>query len=99
VDEKERIAGNDPQMELDQEGFHDYQRPEGLTLVRPTAGSVPEHLNMSGSLGNLFTEDGSSLNAYAFSETGKFQEDGSFLGKYNQPSQRRLKQPITTDVY
>jgi receptor-type tyrosine-protein phosphatase zeta len=90
VDEKERFTGNDPEKELFENGFHDYQRPTGLvgTLQGSRGGQPGAHGSLSGSQGALYaSEDDSSLNAYAQSDMGRFQEDGSFIGQYN-PNQK-----------
>lgn len=65
VDFKERKNGNNPEKELVDSGFHDYQRRE----VEPFKGSQ----NSLGSSARLFGDDASEVG-----EHSKFLENGSF---------------------
>jgi hypothetical protein len=83
VDEKERANGNDPEKELADTGYHDYQRPED----EPVKGSRAS-LNSAMKLDDS-DEDDASLAEYGDIDTGKFNEDGSFIGQYNTADRRR----------
>jgi receptor-type tyrosine-protein phosphatase zeta len=73
VDQKERLNGNNPEKELTDSGFHDYQRPQS-ELLKGSRGTL-------GSNERLNSDDGGSLNGYG-DDVGKFTEDGSFVGVY-----------------
>jgi hypothetical protein len=81
VDEKERANGNDPEKELVDSGFHDYQRPE----EGPIKGS---RASLSSTI-KLDSDDEGSLNEYGDIDAGKFTEDGSFIGQYATDKRRR----------
>jgi hypothetical protein len=86
VDEKERITGNDPEQELIDSGFHDYQRPPS-NLAGPSgtlmSGTTTKE-SINGSLAHIGSDEDPSLSAYGDRvDFGKFREDGSFLGQYN----------------
>jgi len=81
VDEKERNNGNDPERELKDKGFQDYQRPEGQPL-RGSRGSL-------GSSAKMNSDDEGSLNEYGDVDPNKFNEDGSFVGVYANTADRK----------
>jgi hypothetical protein len=83
VDEKERAQGNDPLKELRDNGYHDYQRPEDA----PIKGS---RASLSSTI-KLDSDDEGSLNEYGDIDTGKFNEDGSFIGQYIEKDKKRPK--------
>ena len=83
VDEKERANGNDPEKELADNGYHDYQRPEDA----PIKGS---RASLSSTI-KLDSDDEGSLNEYGDIDTGKFNEDGSFIGQYIEKDKKRPK--------
>lgn len=82
VDEKERKNGNDPEKELKDNGFQDYQRPE----EEPMKGSRAS-LTSTIKLGE--SDDEGSLAEYGDIDTGKFNEDGSFLGQYHNDKKKQ----------
>lgn len=83
VDEKERANGNDPEKELADTGYHDYQRPEDEP-VKGSRASLSSAMKLDDS-----DEDDASLAEYGDIDTGKFNEDGSFIGQYNTADRRR----------
>lgn len=80
VDKKERNDGNNPEKELADGAFHDYQRPEG----EPLKGS---RASLSSSI-KIDSDEEGSLNEYGDIDTGKFTEDGSFIGNYGVERKR-----------
>lgn len=80
VDEKERKNGNNPEKELAEGAFHDYQRPEG----EPLKGS---RASLSSSI-KIESEEEASLSEYGDIDAGKFTEDGSFIGDYGADKKR-----------
>jgi len=93
VDEKERKGGNDPEKDLSDSGFHDYQRPDdkidGHTIPE-TGNEIPRSRgpgSVNSSIMKTGSDDEMSLNDYSNINPGKFTEDGSFIGQYN-PRQR-----------
>jgi hypothetical protein len=75
VDAKERSQGNDPEKELKMMGFQDYVRPD----QDPRKGT---RASMD-SLVHVGSDDEDALDEYAEMDTGKFNEDGSFIGQYS----------------
>lgn len=71
VDEKERKNGNNPEKELLESDFQNYNRPSDATV---TKGS------RSGSLASLDNDDVASVDDYGDADVGRFTEDGSFVG-------------------
>lgn len=91
VDKEERKGGNDPEKELKDTGFHDYQRPadhpDGPVLQNQLKG-MKNAGSISSSIGKVGSDDEMSLDNYSNINPGKFTEDGSFIGQYN-PNQKR----------
>lgn len=83
VDEKERWNGNDPEKELMDDGFQDYQRPEDGPL-KGSQASLTSTIKMDSD------EDG-SLAEYGDLDAGKFNEDGSFIGQYATDKKKAAK--------
>lgn len=81
VDEKERKQGLDPEKELADSGFQDYQRPED----EPMKGS---RASLTSTI-KLDSDDEGSLAEYGDLDTGKFNEDGSFIGQYTTDKKKR----------
>ncbi|KAK2143886.1 hypothetical protein LSH36_804g00035 [Paralvinella palmiformis] len=88
VDEKERANGNDPEKELADTGYHDYQRPEDEP-VKGSRASLSSAMKLDDS-----DEDDASLAEYGDIDTGKFNEDGSFIGQYNTADRRRAESNV-----
>jgi hypothetical protein len=73
VDEKERANGNNPEKEILDSEFQNYNRSSEIL----TKGS------RSGSLGSLMNvDDVSSVDEYGDVDAGRYTEDGSFVGAY-----------------
>jgi len=84
VDEKERAQGNDPEKELENDGYHDYQRPEDAP-IKGSRASLTSTIKLD-------SDDEGSLNEYGGDlDTGKFNEDGSFIGQYIEKDKKRPK--------
>lgn len=89
IDEKERAQGNDPEKELADSGFHDYQRPED----GPMKGS---RASLSSTIKLDSDDDEASLAEYGDIDTGKFNEDGSFIGQY--ATDRKKRPPTESSI-
>jgi len=74
VDEKERANGNDPERELERDGFQDYQRPEDTEPVKGSRASLTSTIKLD-------SDDDGSLNEYGDIDAMKFNEDGSFIAE------------------
>jgi len=87
VDEVERKMGNDPEKDLVDSGFHDYQRPER----DPIGGS---RASLDSSIKPLDSDDDNdSMAEYGDIDTGKFNEDGSFIGQYGTDRKKKDAPP------
>lgn len=75
VDEKERAAGRDPEKELLDNGFHDYQRQDNAPF-KGSRASLTSTIKLNES------DDDDDLAEYGEPDAGKFTEDGSFIGQY-----------------
>lgn len=89
MDEKERMAGHNPEEEMGLYGFSDYKRPA-------TGGYVPMYMSdqdpIKGSRTSMDMSDkpmeseGGSMDEYGDIDPGRFNEDGSFIGIYGKSS-------------
>jgi len=80
VDEKERKQGNDPEKDFKDEGFKDYMRQPGHDKV--PAGNL-ERPDDEDNVSN------DSMAEYDDDDTGKFNEDGSFIGQYGKSNNKK----------
>ncbi|XP_074657074.1 neural cell adhesion molecule L1-like isoform X3 [Tubulanus polymorphus] len=77
VDENERKQGNDPEKEMKDAGFHDYVRPN-QDPIKGSRASLNSDIKMDSD------DDNDSMAEYGDIDTGKFNEDGSFIGQYGK---------------
>jgi len=82
VDEKERLMGRDPEKELKDTGFQDYQRPVETTPVFASRLSLGSNPGLNDSLND-------SLEEYGDIDPTKFNEDGSFIGNYSTEKRQK----------
>ncbi|CAH1774835.1 unnamed protein product [Owenia fusiformis] len=83
VDRNERKAGHDPEKEMADSGFHDYTRPEDQPGARSRA-SISSSIKYD-------SEEDEELDQYGDIDTGKFNEDGSFIGLYGQDKKKKKR--------
>ncbi|XP_064651907.1 neuroglian-like isoform X3 [Lineus longissimus] len=99
VDEVERKMGNDPEKDLQDSGFHDYQRPDKKPTQRerdPIGGS---RASLDSSIKPIDSDDDNdSMAEYGDIDTGKFNEDGSFIGQYGTDRKKKEAPPPYSSV-
>lgn len=87
VDEEERKFGIDPVEELSKIEFHDFQRPSDVTVNIVSVKDPLQRVrcgpggSINSSIGQLASDDDSSLDRYGYGSRNKSIEDRSLIGR------------------